>query len=368
MEYVFNKYTKSSLELSKRVLMKILVTGNTGYIGPVLGRQLRKNINNLTLIGYDTGFFAHCLTAADVSPEIKYDIQYFGDIRKFNENILDGIDVVIHLAAISNDPMGNKFSEITEEINSKASEEFAKAAKKQGVKKFVFASSCSMYGSSDVGRRKETDELNPLTAYARSKVYMEKVLESLADVNFEATCLRYSTACGMSPRLRLDLVLNDFVACALVTGKIQILSDGTPWRPLIDVQDMVRSMEWAIHRTHYDGENFVAVNVGRNEWNYQVIDLANEVAKRIPGTKIEVNKEAAPDKRSYQVDFSLYASLAPNHLPSVNLAQSIDELVEGLKKMNFKDPDFRSSEMMRLKVLQNLKQKQLLNEDLYWSS
>jgi len=348
--------------------MKILVTGNTGYIGSVLGRQLRKNINDLTLKGYDTGFFNSCLTAVDISPEIKYDVQYFGDIRKFDENILDGIDVVIHLAAISNDPMGNAFSDVTEAINSKASEEIAKVAKKMGVKKFIFASSCSMYGSAEGGKRKETDALNPLTAYAKSKVYMEQVLESLADDNFEATCLRYSTACGMSPRLRLDLVLNDFVACALVTGTIQILSDGTPWRPLIDVQDMVRSMEWAIQRDKNDGGNFIAVNVGRNEWNYQVVDLASEVAKRIPGTKIEVNKEAAPDKRSYQVDFSLYASLAPDHLPSVDLAQSIDELAAGLKKMNFMDPDFRASEMMRLKVLQNLKQKQLLNDKLYWNA
>ncbi|MDB4140326.1 SDR family oxidoreductase [Candidatus Thioglobus sp.] len=347
--------------------MKILVTGNTGYIGPVLGGRIKAGNNNITLVGYDTGFFLHCLTAVDRSPDLNYDIQYYGDIRKFDKTILNGVDVVIHLAAISNDPMGNNFSDVTDEINSKASEEIAKKSKEAGVKKFIFASSCSMYGSTDNNKKKESDSLNPLTAYAKSKVYMEKVLESLADDNFEATCLRYSTACGMSPRLRLDLVLNDFVACALVTGTIQILSDGTPWRPLIDVQDMVRSMEWAIQRTQNDGGNFIAVNVGRNEWNYQVVDLANEVAKRIPGTKIEVNKEAAPDKRSYQVDFSLYASLAPNHLPSVNLAQSIDELAEGLKKMNFKDPDFRSSEMMRLKVLQNLKQKQLLNENLYWN-
>jgi len=348
--------------------MKIFVTGNTGYIGPILGRELRKNISDLTLIGYDQGYFAHCLTAADVSPEIMYDIQHFGDIRKFDENLLDGVDVLIHLAAISNDPMGNTFSDITEAINSKASEDIAKTAKRKGVKKFIFASSCSMYGTAEGGKRKETDDLNPLTAYAKSKVYMEKVLESLADENFEATCLRYSTACGMTPRLRLDLVLNDFVACALVTGTIQILSDGTPWRPLIDVKDMVQSMEWAIKRTNNEGGNFIAVNVGRNEWNYQVVDLANEVAKRIPGTKIEINKEAAPDKRSYQVDFSLYASLAPNHLPRVDLAQSIDELSEGLRRMHFNDPDFRASEMMRLKVLQNLKSKQFLDEELYWNT
>lgn len=346
--------------------MRILVTGNTGYIGPVLGKQLRTSSKNLTLLGYDTGFFSHCLTAVDFNPEIKYNLQYYGDIRNFDKSVLNNVDVVIHLAAISNDPMGNKYSEVTEAINSKASEEVARAAKEAGVKKFIFASSCSMYGAAEEGKRKETDNLNPLTAYARSKVYMEKILESLADDQFETTCLRYSTACGMSPRLRLDLVLNDFVACALCTGTIQILSDGTPWRPLIDVKDMVRSIEWAIQRTSEEGGNFLAVNVGRNEWNYQVIDVANEVAKSIPGTKIDVNKEGAPDKRSYQVDFSLYESLAPNHLPQVDLAQSIDGLVEGLRKMNFKDTNFRTSEMMRLKVLENLKKKKILDNDLYW--
>jgi len=346
--------------------MKILVTGNMGYIGPVLGKQLRKHNNDLTLIGYDTGFFTHCLTAADIGPENRYDQQYYGDIRNFDKSILDNVDVVIHLAAISNDPMGNKFLEVTEAINSKASEDIAKAAKDAGVKNFVFASSCSMYGATEGGKRKESDKLNPLTAYARSKVYMENVLADLSDEGFVATCLRYSTACGMSPRLRLDLVLNDFVACAVSTGVIQILSDGTPWRPLIDVQDMVRSIEWAIQRDSNVGGDFLAVNVGRNEWNYQVIDVANEVAKQVPGTKIEVNKEAAPDKRSYQVDFSLYNSLAPDYLPQVDLAQSINEIAEGLEKMNFKDSNFRSSELMRLKVLENLKKYDYLDDQLYW--
>ena len=346
--------------------MKILVTGNTGYIGPVLGGRIKAGNNNIKLVGYDTGFFSHCLTAVDRSPDLNYDIQYYGDIRKFDKTILKGVDVVIHLAAISNDPMGNNFSDVTDEINSKASEEIAKKSKEAGVKKFIFASSCSMYGSTDNNKKKESDSLNPLTAYAKSKVYMEKALEALSDNNFQATCLRYSTACGMTERLRLDLVLNDFVASALCTGNIEILSDGTPWRPLIDVQDMVRAIEWAIVRNNDCGGNFLAVNVGKNEWNYQVIDVANTVARMIPNTTVSINKNAAPDKRSYQVDFSLYESLAPNHLPQVSLEQSIGELITGLNKMNFKDSDFRESEMMRLKVLQNYLNKNILNKKLYW--
>jgi len=346
--------------------MKILVTGNTGYIGPVLGKRLKEKNSNITLVGYDTGFFAHCLTGVDVSPEINYDIQYYGDIRKLNESIFQDIDIVIHLAAISNDPMGNNFADVTAKINSEASEKVAETAKRSGVKKFIFASSCSMYGTADSKEKKESDSLNPLTAYAKSKVYMEKVLEKLSDDKFQGTCLRYSTACGMTPRLRLDLVLNDFVASALTTGKIEILSDGTPWRPLIDVQDMVRAIQWAVERDNNQGGNFIAVNVGKNEWNYQVIEVANRVSKHIPNTKININTDAAPDKRSYQVDFSLYESLAPNHLPQVDLNQSIDELAAGLKKMNFQDENFRVSEMMRLKVLQNLQDKNILDKNLYW--
>ncbi len=346
--------------------MKILVTGNTGYIGPVLGEKLKQNYNDLKLIGFDTGFFAHCLTGVNVSPELNYDVQYYGDIRKLDKNVFHGVDIVIHLAAISNDPMGNNFASVTEEINSKASENVAKIAKRAGVRKFIFASSCSMYGTADSEAKKESDSLNPLTAYAKSKVYMEQVIEKLSDDKFQGTCLRYSTACGMTPRLRLDLVLNDFVASALTTGRIEILSDGTPWRPLIDVQDMVRAIQWAVERDNNQGGNFVAVNVGRNEWNYQVVDVANRVSQRIPNTKIDINTEAAPDKRSYRVDFSLYESLAPNYLPQVDLDQSIDELAEGLKRMNFKDQNFRASEMMRLKVLQNLQDKKLLDKNLYW--
>jgi nucleoside-diphosphate-sugar epimerase len=210
--------------------MKILVTGNMGYIGPVLVKHLKRNYPEIGIVGYDIGYFANCLTHAGVLPEVYVDTQIFGDIRNFPEHLLQGIDVVVNLAAISNDPMGKKFEEITMDINHRSGIKLAKMAKKAGVSHFVFASSCSMYGAADDFPKTETSELNPLTAYAKSKVFSENDLMPLADENFVVTCLRFGTACGFSPRLRLDLVLNDFVAGAIVLKEISILSNGTPWR------------------------------------------------------------------------------------------------------------------------------------------
>src|SRR5581483_1059581 len=180
-------------------------------------------------------------------------------------------------AALSNDPMGNRYEEVTLEINYRASVELARRAKRAGVRSFAFASSCSVYGTADSGPRNEKSEVNPLTAYARSKVMTEADLERLADDSFTVTALRFATACGMSDRLRLDLVLNDFVAGAVASGKITILSDGTPWRPLINVEDMARAFEWAVGRPSTNGGSFVVVNTGSNRWNYQVRDLAEAV-------------------------------------------------------------------------------------------
>ena len=266
--------------------MKILITGNMGYIAPVFIKYLRKNYDDIKIVGYDTGFFGHCLTTAKCIPEHRVDTQYFGDLRNFPDSILTGIDAVVHLAAISNDPMGNQFEKATTEINSNASAEFARKAKKAGVRNFVFASSCSMYGSAEGGPRKESDTLNPLTAYAMSKVFMEKELIILSDEAFTVTCLRFSTACGMSDRLRLDLVLNDFVASAFSTGKITVLSDGTPWRPLIHVKDMARAIDWAINRTPETGGEYLPINIGSDIWTYQIGDLAKAVANIIPNTKV----------------------------------------------------------------------------------
>jgi nucleoside-diphosphate-sugar epimerase len=347
--------------------MKILITGNMGYIGPCVVQRLRTSYAGATLIGIDMGYFANCLTNAVILPECNVDLQYFADLRKCPEELLTGVDSIVHLAAISNDPMGNTFEEVTCNINYLASIELAKQAKKKGVKRFVYASSCSMYGCAEGGPRTETDSLNPLTAYAKSKVNTEKDLEKLADRDFVVTSLRFSTACGMSERLRLDLVLNDFVACAVASKKITILSDGTPWRPLINIKDMARAIDWAIKREVTDGGEFLAVNTGSNEWNYQVKDLAEAVARVIPDIDISINKNAQPDKRSYRVSFDLFRKFAPDYQPAVDLISSIMELKEGLEAMNFANPDFRNSQFMRLKVLTDLRYKGLLTEKLEWS-
>ena len=349
--------------------MNILVTGNLGYIGPVLVRHLRRVFPDARILGYDNGYFAHCLTHARELPERHIDVQYWGDIRTIDRSILDGVDVVVQLSAISNDPMGNRFEGVTEAINYEATRSLAELAKRARVKRFVFASSCSIYGFAEGGPRKESDELNPLTAYARSKVASEKALAPMANADMVITALRFATACGMSERLRLDLVLNDFVACAMATGEITVLSDGTPWRPLIDVKDMARAIEWALVRDPAaSGGEFLAVNVGADEWNYQVKDLANAVAKAISGTRVSINRSAPPDKRSYRVDFSLYRRLAPHHQPQVTLQQTIGELREGLLGMSFGDRNFRSSQFMRLKVLERHISDGRLGEDLRWKS
>jgi nucleoside-diphosphate-sugar epimerase len=337
-----------------------------GYIGPSLVDQLRSSYPGAELVGYDMGYFANCLTGTDVLPERRINLQYFGDMRSFDPRVLEGIDAVVHLAAISNDPMGNKFEQVTSDINHRSSVNLAKLAKSAGVKNFVFASSCSVYGFAEGGPRKEEDELNPLTAYARSKINTEKDIEVLASDDFVVTSLRFATACGMSERLRLDLVLNDFVAGSIASRKITILSDGTPWRPLIEIRDMARAMDWAITRVASNGGAFLAINAGSDEWNYQVKDLAEAVAKLIPGVEISINKNAQPDKRSYQVDFSLFKKLAPNYVPQVSLEEAIIGLRDGLEKMKFDDSEFRNSHFMRLKVLTSLMEQEILNENLQW--
>lgn len=347
--------------------MRILITGNMGYVGPGVVEQLRKAYPNATLIGYDMAYFASCLTNATVLPESKLDVQLFGDVRDITSSTLIGIDAVVHLAAISNDPMGTRYEDITLDVNYRSSIKIAKLAKEAGVSNFVFASSCSMYGAASEQAKTEKSELNPLTAYARSKVFTEKELEPLAGDGFTVTCLRFATACGMSDRLRLDLVLNDFVAGAVATGKINILSDGTPWRPLIHVRDMARAIEWAVTREASNGGEFLAVNTGSNDWNYQVHELAEAVADVIPGTQVSINRDAAPDKRSYRVNFDLYKQLAPNHQPVYTLKEAIQELRDGLVAMEFKDGDFRNSLLMRLKVLTSLQESEQINGQLQWA-
>jgi nucleoside-diphosphate-sugar epimerase len=223
-----------------------------------------------------------------------------------------------------------------------------------------------VYGAAGEAARTEESPVAPLTAYARSKVLAEQDLRQLAAPGFRVTSLRFATACGMSDRLRLDLVLNDFVAAALSEKTIRILSDGTPWRPLIHVRDMARAIEWAIGRDGAAGD-FLVVNAGADEWNYQVRELAAVVAKVISGVEIWVNPEAVPDRRSYRVSFERFRQLAPGHLPAYDLVSTVAELADGLRRLRFSDAEFRSSAFIRLNVLAALRAEGLLDEELLWT-
>lgn len=347
--------------------MRILINGNMGYIGSVLARHLREVFPEAELIGFDTGFFSGCLLDRQFFPEVYLDRQHFGDVRDFPAGLLRGVDAVVQLAAVSNDPMGNAFEQPTMEINHQAAVGIARLARQAGVSHFVFASSCSVYGAGGEGARDESSEVNPLTAYARSKIACERDLAALANSDFLVTSLRFATACGMSPRLRLDLVLNDFVAGAITSGQIAILSDGTPWRPLIHVDDMARAIEWACTRREEQGGPNLIVNTGSNHWNYQVRDLAYAVQEELGNVEVRINADASPDKRSYKVDFSYFKSLAPEHYPKVPLSEAVRGLAEGLSDAGFNDPEFRNSDFIRLKILNALKAKGRITENLSWA-
>lgn len=332
--------------------MNILIIGNLGYIGPMAVKHFKTNHPGCFIAGYDIGYFIQNYTLNGIAGDNLVDKQFYGDVRNFDVARLSGIDAVIYLAAISNDPMGNEFEKPTLDINFHEAVKIAGAAKKNGVKHFVFASSCSVYGSADTAPRTEGSELNPLTAYAKSKVFAEQGLEPLADQNFQITCLRFATACGFSDRLRLDLVLNDFVASAIADKKITILSDGTPWRPLIHVKDMAKAMDWAIQRK--EGGVFLVINTGSNRWNYQVKELAEAVQQLFDDVEVSINPDALPDKRSYKVSFDLFEKLAPDHQPKVSLPDAVKDLKDGLQSIGFNDKNFRQSDLIRLKTIQKL--------------
>ena len=346
--------------------MKILVTGNMGYVGPCVVERLREAYDDASLVGFDTGYFAHCLLGG-VLPERRIDCQYFGDVRAVPDEVLSGVDAVVHLAAVSNDPIGAAYEEVTLAVNHRATVDLARKAKAAGAKSFVFASSCSMYGFAEEGMRTEASALNPLTAYARSKVFAERDLEPLVEDGFTVTSLRFATACGASPRLRLDLVLNDFVAGAIASRRVALLSDGSPWRPLIHVQDMARAIEWAVSRPASAGGSFLAVNAGSDAWNYQMRDLANAVARVVPDVDVSIPAEAAPDRRSYKVSFELFRRLAPAHQPQVTLDEAIRGLAASLEEIGFADQNFRNSRFARLPVLADLRARGLLTEQLEWA-
>jgi nucleoside-diphosphate-sugar epimerase len=344
--------------------MKILITGNLGYVGSELVKLLRKTYPDAELLGFDIGYFAKHITNKDAAPEMLLNAQHYGDVRQFPEKLLEGVDAVVQLAAISNDPIGNKFEKVTLDVNYEAVIDIAKKAKKMGVKKVVFASSCSVYGFAEADARTEESSVNPLTAYARSKVFAERDLAPLADDKFMVTCLRFATACGMSDRLRLDLVLNDFVAGAVASGEINIMSDGSPWRPLINVRDMGRAIIWGIERKPSNGGNYLVINTGSNAWNYQVKELAQAIHGILPETKVSINKDAQPDKRSYKVSFDKFEKMASGHLPVYDLRQSIKDLVTGLNAISFSDQNYRQSQLIRLFVVNELLEGKIIDQNL----
>ena len=347
---------------------KILIVGNLGYIGSVLISDLRNKYPKAYLIGFDIGYFSgYVFSALEVSDYLLNE-QIYGDVRELRYEFLEGVDSVVYLAAISNDPMGNVYSEETHQINALSAINMAKEAKLRGVKSFVFASSCSIYGAGGGEVRTENSEVRPLTSYARSKVEAENLLKNIADNKFTITCLRFATACGASPRLRLDLVLNDFVANALLNKKIDILSDGTPWRPLIAVKDMCEGIDWAITRSADNGGTFLAINTGFSEWNFTVKDIAKMVGNLIPGTVININPAAQVDQRSYKVDFSLYQSFSGNTTPRISMEDTILNLKSLILESGFKDQKYRDSLYIRLHALRFLVDKGLLDNRLKWNN
>tara|TARA_Y100001980_G_C14544680_1_gene323894 strand:- start:910 stop:2022 length:1113 start_codon:yes stop_codon:yes gene_type:complete len=351
------------------ILMRVLITGNLGYVGSEVVKYFRKKYPGIFLAGYDTAFFKNLITSKELSIDRSIDIQYYGDVRQFNFEILSDYDFIIHLAAISNDPMGFKFKKVTKDINYSFSIELAKAAVSKGIKKFVFASSCSVYGSAGNSSRTEKSKLNPLTDYAISKVNTEKALLKIDKGDTIFTCLRLATACGMSDRLRLDLVLNDFVASAFLNNHIKILSDGSPLRPLINVQDMCRAFDWGVGREIDKGGQILICNAGSNDWNFSVKELALSVQSHFNSCEVDINTKAEPDKRSYRVNFDLFKNLAGKEfIPIKNLDDTITDLKAGLNEIGFNQKDFRNSNFMRLNVLQGLISSNRIDKQLYWNN
>lgn len=325
--------------------MKIFVTGHRGYIGPHLVELLKRNGHSVT--GCDIDLFRESQIGNVVQP----DNELRKDIRDLKAGDLEGFDCVMHLAAISNDPMGNINRGITYGINREGSIKLAKSAKESGVKRFLFSSSCSIYGKGETNDLTESAALNPLTPYAVSKIDTEKALRDLADENFSPVYLRNSTAYGYSPMFRIDLVVNNFLACAIARGEIRIMSDGAPWRPLIHCRDIAHAFVALLHAPPELAHN-LAVNIGDNKENYQVKSVAEKIKSVVPGASVKYTGETGADPRDYRVNFDLLHSLLPDFRFEYSLDSGVSHLYTELKKIRFSESDFESDRFIRLKLLQ----------------
>ena len=341
--------------------MKILVTGDRGYIGTVVAPYLQHLGHEIT--GFDAEYYFDCdLTA----PPAGY-TRIRKDIRDVTRDELVGFDAIIHLAALSNDPLGDLKPELTYDINYHASVRLAELARDGGVNRFLYASSCSLYGAAGDEILKEDSPLRPLTPYAESKVRTEEALSKLASRSFAPVYLRNATVYGASPRLRLDIVLNNLVGWAVTVGKIRIMSDGSPWRPIVHVQDIAQAFACVLEGP-VELVCDQAFNVGANNENYQVRDLAAIVQQVAPACSLEYGGKAGPDPRNYRVDFSKLTRAFPAFRPRWHALEGARELYEAYRAAGMRAEDFHGRRFTRLKQLRFLLENGKLDATLRWTA
>lgn len=312
--------------------------------------------------GLDTGYFSECtlVKGGGNVPVLRK------DIRDLSAQDLAGYDAVVHLAALSNDPIGNLNDAWTEEINFKASVKLAELAKATGVKRYLFSSSCIMYGAANTEVVTEESPLGPKTEYARSKVKAEEAIRRLAAPGFSPVFLRNGTIYGVSPRMRFDTVFNDLIGSAATTGKVNVYSDGKPWRPVIHVQDVARMFE-AVLGAPTEKIHNQAFNAGANHLNHQIIELARVAAKTVPGCKLEVIARTGADQRTYKADFGKFARTFPEFRFKWDVVSGAAELYEAFTRVGLKHSDFVDKKFTRLKWLRHLLDSKRLDNSLRWT-